>query len=136
MAKLDKCPKDFESGKIMLKMVTDRSDHLPQMLWATYINGEFRLSITNHSDKELIFPENKNIGIANMRSVGYYYMSRTVIQQLLEDKFVFLKDTYDEEFLEIHEKDPIEALQEVLRPTLKGPLGNKLNVKSDQMKLQ
>ena len=67
-------------------MTTDRSDHLPQMLWASCINREFNLSITNHSDKDLIFPKNKNIGIADMRSVGYFYMSRTIIQQLLEDR--------------------------------------------------
>ena len=134
MAKLDKCPKDFEGGKIMLKMITDKSDHLPQMLLATCINGEFRLSITNHSNKELVFPENKNIGIADMRPVGYYYMSRTVIQQLLQDRFVFLGDTYDEELLQVHEKDPIEALKEVPRPPLKGPLGTKLNIKPDQTK--
>lgn len=30
IAKLDKCPKGFEGGKIMLKMITDRSDLLPK----------------------------------------------------------------------------------------------------------
>ena len=68
------------------------------MLWALSINGGFSVSITNHSNKELVFPENENIDIADMRSVGYYYMSRTVIE-LLEDKLIFLGDNYDQELL-------------------------------------
>lgn len=61
-------------------------------------------------------------------------MSRTIIQQLLEDRFIFFGDTYDEQLLQVHEEDPIDILKEVLRPPLKGPLGNKLNVKPDQTK--
>ena len=50
-AKLEKCPKDFENGKIMLKLNNEREDKLPQMLWAVCKNGKFKLSIKNHTDK-------------------------------------------------------------------------------------
>ena len=39
-AKLEKCPKDFESGTIMLKLNNEREDKLPQMLWAVYVKME------------------------------------------------------------------------------------------------
>ena len=38
-AKLEKCLKDFESGKIVLKLRNDRDDKLQQMLWVTCTNG-------------------------------------------------------------------------------------------------
>ena len=34
-----------------------------------------------------------------MHSVGCYFMSRTVIKQLLEDKFIFIGETDEEEEL-------------------------------------
>ena len=48
-AKLEKCLKDFENGKIMLKLNNEREDKLLQMLWAVCTNGEFKLSIKNHT---------------------------------------------------------------------------------------
>ena len=65
-AKLEKCPKDFENGKIMLKLNNEREDKLPQMLWAVCKNGKFKLSIKNHTDKELhSVPHNSNSLISN-----------------------------------------------------------------------
>ena len=32
-----------------------------------------------------------------MHSIGYYFMSRTVIKQLLEDRFTFIGETEEEE---------------------------------------
>ena len=77
-AKLEKCPKDFENGTIMLKLNNEREDKLPQMLWAVCKNGKFKLSIKNHTDKELIFLKDEIIGSADMRSVGYYF----IVEQL------------------------------------------------------
>ena len=34
-----------------------------------------------------------------MHSVGYYFMSRTVIKQLLKDRFIFIGETDEEEEL-------------------------------------
>ena len=132
-AKLEKCPKDFENGKIMLKLNNEREDKLPQMLWAVCKNGKFKLSIKNHTDKELVFPKDKIIGSADMRYVGYYFMSRTVIKQLLEDRFIFIGETEEEEELrQTKEEDPIEMLNKVPRPPLKGPLKTQLNVKPEK----
>ena len=122
-AKLEKCPKDFENGTIMLKLNNEREDKLPQMLWTVCKNGKFKLSIKNHTDKELVFPKDEIIGSADMHSVGYYLMSRTVIKQLLEDRFIFIGETDEEEELhQTKEEDPIEMLNKVPRPPLKGPL--------------
>ena len=44
------------------------------MLWAVCKNGKFKLSIKNHTDKELAFPKDEIIGSADMRSVGYYFI--------------------------------------------------------------
>ena len=132
-AKLEKCPKDFENGTIMLKLNNEREDKLPQMLWAVCKNGKFKLSIKNHTDKELVFPKDEIVGSADMRSVGYYFMSRTVIKQLLEDRFIFIGETDEEEELcQTKEEDPIEMLNKVPRPPLKGPLKTQLNVKPEK----
>ena len=132
-AKLEKYPKDFENGTIMLKLNNEREDKLPQMLWAVCKDGKFRLSIKNHTDKELVFPKDETIGSADMRSVGYYFMSRTVIKQLLEDRFIFIGETDEEEELcQTKEEDPIEMLNKVPRPPLKGPLKTQLNVKPEK----
>ena len=71
------------------------------MLWAVCKNGKFKLSIKNHTDKELVFPKDEIIGSADMHSVGYYFISRTVIKQLLEDRFIFIGETDEEE--ELHQ---------------------------------
>ena len=113
----------------MLKLNNEREDKLPQMLWAVCKNGKFKLSIKNHTDKELVFPKEEIIGSADMHSVGYYFMSRTVIKQLLEDRFIFIGETEEEEELcQTKEEDPIEMLNKVPRPPLKGPLKTQLNV--------
>ena len=68
-----------------------------------------------------------------MHSVGYYFMSRTVIKQLLQDRFIFFGETEEEEELhQTKEEDPKEMLNKVLRPLLKGPLKTQLNVKPEK----
>ena len=68
-----------------------------------------------------------------MCSVGYYFMSRTVIKQLLEDRFIFIGETDEEEELcQTKEEDPIEMLNKVPRPPLKDPLKTQLNVKPEK----
>ena len=90
-------------------------------------------SIKNHTDKELVFPKDETIGSTDMRSVGYYFMSRTIIKQLLEDRFIFIGETDEEEVLcQTKEEDPIEMLNKVPRPPLKGPLKTQLNVKPEK----
>ena len=116
----------------MLRLNNEREDKLPQMLWAVCKNGEFKLSIKNHTNKELVFPKDEIIGSADMHSVSYYFMSRTVIKQLLEDKFIFIGETDEEELLQTKEEDPIEMLNKVPRPPLKGPLKTQLNVKPEK----
>ena len=117
----------------MLKLNNEREDKLPQMLWAVCSNGEFKLNIKNHTNKELVFPKDKIIGSADMHSVGYYFMSRTVIKQLLEDRFVFIGETdEEEELLQAKEEDSTEMLNKVPRPPLKGPLKIQLNVKPEK----
>ena len=60
-------------------------------------------------------------------------MSRTVIKQLLEDRFIFIGETDEEEELcQTKEEDPIEMLNKVPRPLLKGPLKTQLNVKPEK----
>ena len=118
----------------MLKLNNEREDKLPQMLWAISINGEFKLSIKNDTNKELVFAKDEIIGSANMHTVGYYFMGRTVIEQLLEDRFVFIGETDEEELLQAKEEDPAEMLNKVPRPPLKGPLKTQLNVKPEKYK--
>ena len=122
-AKLEKCPKDYESGKVMLKLRNDRDDKLPQILWVTCMNGQFRLSIKNLTNKELIFNEGIMIGITNMRSVGYFYISRSTIQKAVEGRFVLISETEDEvllqaneELVQANEKDLIKELHKIPRP--------------------
>ena len=117
----------------MLKLNNEREDKLRQMLWAVCKNGKFKLSIKNHTDKELVFSKDEIIGSADMRSIGYYFMSRTVIKQLLEDRFIFIGETDEEEELhQTKEEDPIEMLNNVPRPPLKGPLKTQLNIKPEK----
>ena len=114
----------------MLKLNNEREDKLPQMLWVVCINGEFKLSIKSHTNKELIFPKDKIFWSADMHSIGYYFMSRRVIKQLLEDRFVFIRETdEEEELLQAKEEEPTEMLNKVPRPPLKGSLKTQLNVK-------
>ena len=63
----------------------------------------------------------------------FHFMSRTVIKQLLEDRFIFIGETDEEEELcQTKEEDPIERLNKVPRPPLKGPLKTQLNVKPEK----
>ena len=117
----------------MLKLNNEREDKLPQMLWAVCKHGKFKLSIKNHTDKELVFLKDEITGSADMCSVGYYFMSRKVIKQLRGDIFIFIGETNEEEELhQTKEEDPIEMLNKVPRPPLKGPLKTQLNVKPEK----
>ena len=98
-------------------MNNEREDKLPQMLWAVCKNEKFRLSIKNHTDKELVFPKDEIMGSADIHSIGYYFMSRTVIKQLLEDRFIFIGETEEEKELhQTKEEDPIDMLNKVQKP--------------------
>ena len=103
--------------------------------------GEFRFLIKNLTNKELISDEGSMIGTADMRSVGYFYMSRSTIQKAAEGRFVPISETDDEvllqaneELVQVNEKDLVKKLHKVPRPSLKGQLGSCLNVKPNQEK--
>ena len=138
-AKLDNVPKDFDSGRIVLKVTASQCrTRTPQILKAMCINGRFKLTVHNASSTKLLLTPNDIIAQADMRSVGYFYMSRSTLQRLLEKTFVFVEEDFrdsKETNCRAHESaepDPTKNMGNVPRPPLKGPLGTKLETKFRQ----
>ena len=88
-------PEGFEDGKVLLKLPIGKSNGVPQLLWADSENGRICLTVTNKGKEVIKFDKGSHMGIADMRSVGYYYLSRNSIQNMLEQRFVLMEENYD-----------------------------------------
>ena len=95
-----KCP-DLSDGTVVLKMKSQREDCLPQTLKVAIVNGKIHMNVTNTGQGELHLHRGQNIGIVDLRSAGYYHITRDGIQRCLHERFIFLNEKESQDYLSL-----------------------------------
>ena len=81
-------PSDLSVGSVVVKMKSQREDSLPQTLRVAVVNGKMHMNVTNTGQRDLHLHRCQIIGIADLRSAGYYHITRVAY------KDVCLRDSY------------------------------------------
>ena len=101
-------PPDLLEGTVVVKMKSQRGDCLPQTLKVPVVNGKIHLNVTNTGQGELHLHRGQHIGIVDLRSAGYYHITRDDIQRCLHERFIFLNEKDSQDYLSlIHTSDDI-----------------------------
>ena len=87
------------------------------------------MTVTNKSDKTLFLSKDQAIGVVDMRSAGYFYLSRGTIQQLMEPRFILIEESFEEHCNDAFESEKVSSPFNK-RKTSKGPPDTKLNIKN------
>ena len=87
-----KSPPDFYNGSVILKLITFRKDNLPQTLLVNMINREVSLNLHNKADEPIHLYKNSRVGCVDMRSAGYFFKSRSDIEDTILDSALFLTE--------------------------------------------
>ena len=92
-----KKPPDLSDGLVVVKMKSQRKDCLPQTLRVAVMNGKMHMNVKNAGQGDLHLLRGQNICIVDLRSAGYYHITRDGIQKYLQERFIFLneKDSQD-----------------------------------------
>ena len=80
-------------------MKLQREDCLPQTLRVALVNGKIHMNVTNTGQGELHLHRGQNIGVVDLRSAGYYHITRDGIQRCLHEKFIFLNEKDSQDYL-------------------------------------
>ena len=84
-----KKPPDLSDGLVVVKMKSQREDCLPQTLRVAVMNGKIHMNVKNTGQGDLHLLRGQNIGIVDLRSAGYYHITRDGIQRCLHERFIF-----------------------------------------------
>ena len=80
-------------------MKTQREDCLPQPMGVTLVNGKVHMNVTNSGQGELHLHRGQNIGEVDLRSAGYYHITRDSTQRCLHERFIFLNEKESQDYL-------------------------------------
>ena len=86
-------PSLLSDGPLVVKMKSQREDCLPQTLRVAVVNGKIHMNVTNTGQGELHPYRGQNIGLVDLRSAGYYLITRDDIQRCLHERFIILNET-------------------------------------------
>ena len=101
-------PPDLSDGTVVVKMKSQREDCLPQTLKVPVVNGKIHMNVTNTGQGELHLHKGQHIGIVDLKSAGYYHITRDCIQRCLHERFIFLNEKDSQGYLSlIHTSDDI-----------------------------
>ena len=80
-------------------------------------DGRTTVQISNHSNENWKIHEGEMIGCLDMRSSGYFHVSRETLQQIMQssfkDKFSFLSERETTEYFDLYHKDHKEVMKYV-----------------------
>ena len=92
-------PSDLSDGTVVVKMKSQREDCLPQTLKVAVVNVKIHMNVTNTGQGELHLHRGQNIGMVDLRSAGYYHITRDGIQRCLHERFIFLNEKDSQDYL-------------------------------------
>ena len=80
-------------------------------------DGKTTVQLSNHSNENCKIQEGEMIGCLDMRSSGYFHVSRETLQQILQSSFKdncsFLSERETEEYFDLYHKDHKEVMNYV-----------------------
>ena len=82
-------------------MKSQREDCLPQILRFALVNGKMHMIFTNTGQGELHLHRCQNIGVVDLRSAGYFHITRDGIQRCLHERFIFLNEKESQDYLSL-----------------------------------
>ena len=92
---------DLSDGTVVVRMKSHRKDCLPQTLRVAVVNGKIHMNVTNTGQEELHILRGQNIGITDLRSAGYYHITKDSIKRCLHERFIFLNEKDSQDYLSI-----------------------------------
>jgi hypothetical protein len=97
---LDKVPPGLSDCDAILKLESKRVDGVPQTVKATIKDDGIRIGITNPMETDisptLVIKHDKPIGIVDLRSAGFFHISRESLENTLKDHFMFIRGPDDQ----------------------------------------
>ena len=96
-----KKPPDLSDQIVVVKMKSQREDCLPQTLRVAVMNGKIHMNVKNTRQGDLHLLRGQNIGIVDLRSAGYYHITRDGIQRCLHERFIFLNEKDSQDYLSL-----------------------------------
>ena len=79
------------------------------MILHLFEDGKTTVQLTNHSDENWKIKQGEMLGCFDMRSSGYFHVSRDTLQQImqssLKDNCSFLSETETSEYFDLYHKD-------------------------------
>ena len=96
-----KKPPDLSDEIVVVKMKSQREDCLPQTLRVAVMNGKIHMNVKNTGQGDLHLLRGQNIGIVDLRSAGYYHITRDGIQKCLHERFIFLNEEDFQDYLSL-----------------------------------
>ena len=80
-------------------------------------NGKTTVQITNHSNENWKIKQGEMLGCLDMRSSGYFHVSRDTLEQIMKSSFkdncLFLSETETNEYFDLYYKDHKEEMNSV-----------------------
>ena len=92
---------DLSDGIVVVKMKSQREDCLLQILRVAVMNDNIHMNVKNTGQGDLHLLRGQNIGIVNLRSAGYYHITRDGIQRCLHERFIFLNEKDSQDYLSL-----------------------------------
>ena len=96
-----KKPSDLSDSPVVVKIETQREDCLPKTLKVSLVNGKMHMNVTNASQGELHLYRGQNIGVVDLRSAGYFQITRDSIQRHLHERFISLNEKDSQDYLSL-----------------------------------
>ena len=123
-------PKDGVATVAKLKSAKD-SQMVQTLILHLGEDGKTTVQLSNHSNENWKIQEGDMIGCLDMRSSGYFHVSRETLQQILQSSFKdncsFLSERETEEYFDLYHKDHQEVMNYVstqMNQRLKQQQGN------------
>ena len=101
-------PKDGVA--VVAKLKSANENQLVQtLILHLFEDGKTTVQLTNHSDENWKIKQGEMLGCFDMRSSGYFHVSRDTLQQIMQSSFKdncsFLSETETSEYFELYHKD-------------------------------
>ena len=101
-------PKDGVAVVAKLKSANDNQLVQPLKLHL-FKDGKTTVQLTNYSDENWKIKQGEMMGCFDMRSSGYFHVSRDTLQQIMQSSFKdncsFLNETETSEYFKLYHKD-------------------------------
>ena len=109
-------PKDGVATVAQLKSAKD-GQMVQTLILHLGEDGKTTVQLSNHSNENWKIQEREMIGCLDMRSSGYFHVSRETLQQILQSSFKvncsFLSERETEEYFNLYHKDHKEVMNYV-----------------------